>query len=232
MQERAIRFAALLVTVFCAIAAWPLPARAQHADAGVEHAAAPAPVEPKAPAEPPGVLPKTIDPNMLSERTRASLQERSAGRHASSLPAPNADTARDPSRLQDTPSSSATFRQRAGSEPQRRGEAHLRRVQAVETDEGVTLLSNRIKAAQRVSDLIAKTPPAPLDERAPAQEEVVAAAGESASITETRSLRPSSARTTSARNASRGLGWLVWPFVLFVTAGAVLGTLWFRKKTE
>jgi hypothetical protein len=69
------------------------------------------------------------------------------------------------------------------------------RVHAVETDEGVTLLSNRLQP-------------------------------------ETHSLRPLSSRATKARDASAGLGWLVWPFVLFVTTGAVVGTLWFRKKTE
>lgn len=108
----------------------------------------------------------------------------------------------------------------------------MRRVQAVEAGEGITLLSNRIKAAPRVSDMISKKPREARDEAAPEQEEAVVAANEAPSITETRSLRPSSVRTASAKNASRGLGWLVWPFVLFVTAGAVLGTLWFRKKTE
>jgi hypothetical protein len=210
-----------------------LPARAQHADAGTSHAAgAPPSAEPKAPPEPSGVLPKTIDPNMLSERTRAGLQERTAGRHASSLPAPSAEVPREPSRPLEPSSSSATFRQQPISEPQRRGDAHMRRVQAVEAGEGITLLSNRIKAAPRVSDMISKKPREARDEAAPEQEEAVVAANEAPSITETRSLRPSSVRTASAKNASRGLGWLVWPFVLFVTAGAVLGTLWFRKKTE
>lgn len=232
MRWDARALAALPFTALCVVALWALPARAQHADAGVPHAAdAPPAAEPKAPPEPSGVLPKTIDPNLLSERTRASLQERTAGRHASSLPAPNAEAARDPSRRPEAPSSSTTFRQQPTGEPQRRGDALMRRVQAVETGEGVTLLSNRIKAAPRVSDMIPKKPREPRDETAPEQEEAVAA-NESPSITETRSLRPASARSAGAKNASRGLGWLVWPFVLFVTAGAVLGTLWFRKKTE
>jgi hypothetical protein len=104
------------------------------------------------------------------------------------------------------------------------------RVQAVETDEGVTLLSNRIQLPEpRLSDAVAKRPlPAP--ER-PLVEETATVA-DPPRATETHSLRPMSSRSTKAQNSGTGLGWLLWPFVLFVTTGAVVGTLWFRKKTE
>jgi hypothetical protein len=105
------------------------------------------------------------------------------------------------------------------------------RVQAVETREGITVLSNRIQLPeQRLSAAVAKRPLP--DPEPPVVEEAVAAANPS-SITETRSLRPLSSRSAArAKNPSTGLGWLLWPFVLFVTTGAVVGTLWFRKKTE
>lgn len=104
------------------------------------------------------------------------------------------------------------------------------RVQAVETREGITVLSNRIQLPeQRLSAAVARQPRP--DPEPPVVEEPVAAA-DPASVTETRSLRPISSRSPKAKNPSAGLGWLLWPFVLFVTTGAVVGTLWFRKKTE
>jgi hypothetical protein len=108
------------------------------------------------------------------------------------------------------------------------------RVQAVETDDGVTLLSNRIQLPERrISAAIAKHPlPAP---DPPVIEEPVAAA-DTPNVTETHSLRPSAShkapRSAKAKDTSTGLTWLLWPFALFVTTGAVVGTLWFRKKTE
>jgi hypothetical protein len=200
------------------------PAGAQHADAGAAHPAAPppAPVEPKAPPPASGVLPKTIDPNMLSEKTRAGLQDRTAGRHASSLPSAKPE-------LGLAPNAGLPTRPRPDNEPLRRGEAHMRRVQAVETDQGVTLLSNRIHRLPepRVTPLLARRQSDPIEE--PPKEEAVVATAEPPHVTETRSLRPSSARRA---NSGTGLGWLLWPFVLFIATGAVVGTLWFRRKTE
>jgi hypothetical protein len=231
-----------------------MPAHAQQADAGVEQKAAtpppPPPAEPPPSQEPPpggdpsaspdpsgsreasGVLPKAINPNQLSEGARARLAERAAGRHPSSL------AAREPTPRQELPREAAPGAAAqvppyrpvvGGGEPLRRGQARMR-VQAVETDEGVTLLSNRIQLPERsLSAAVAKRP-AP-DPEPPVTEEAVAAADLS-SVTETHSLRPSSARNARANNTSTGLGWLLWPFVLFVTTGAVMGTLWFRRKTE
>jgi hypothetical protein len=177
------------------------------------------------------VLPKAINPAQLSESARARLAERAAGRHATSLPV------REPAPRhmlppETTPGATTVppYRPRTvGSEPLRRGQAHMR-VQAVETDEGVTLLSNRIQLPEpRLSEAVAKRPlPAP--ER-PLVEEVATAAGPPRT-TETHSLRPMSSSSKKAKNSGGGLDWLLWPFVLFVTTGAVVGTLWFRKKTE
>jgi hypothetical protein len=215
----------------------PRAAYAQRADAGVEKAAVPPPAAAPPAAEPPaaepppaaaeappanapsGVLPKVINPAQLSESVRARLAERAGGQHPSSLPEPAAGSG-----------ASAPHRSRTGaSEPLRRGQARMR-VQAVETDEGVTLLSNRIQLSEsRLSAAVARRsapePEAPTAEEAPVVED-------SARITETHSLRPTSSRSTKAASGGAGLGWLLWPFVLFVTIGAVVGTLWFRRKTE
>ena len=234
-------FAGGLLGGFVLLAA-AMPAHAQHADAGVEpKAAAPPPAPPAEPppspeqprgGEPSGVLPKAISPGQLSDNARARLAERAAGRHPSSLPA------REPTPRHELPHAAAPgaapsvppYRGTVGgSEPLRRGQARMR-VQAVETDEGVTLLSNRIQLPeQRLSAAVAKRP---LPDPAPpvAEEEIVATAA--SSVTETHSLRPTSSRSAKSAHTSTGLGWLLWPFVLFVTTGAVVGTLWFRKKTE
>jgi hypothetical protein len=110
----------------------------------------------------------------------------------------------------------------------------MRRVQALETDEGITLLSNRINSlsgSPRLASVIAEQPPPaqPLHESPPAEDEAIASADPG--VTAMHSLRPGSSRRLEAKNTGTGLGWLLWPFVLFVTTGAVVGTLWFRKKT-
>ncbi|HTV25762.1 MAG TPA: hypothetical protein VMG12_44000 [Polyangiaceae bacterium] len=242
---RSAIFAGGLLAAVVLQAGTPLAALAQHADAGVEKAAEPAHAEPPTPpveaaaapaAEAPhpngpsGVLPKMINPGLLSESTRARLAERAGGRHASALPLPEPQSHRElPPEVQGT-AGTPSHRLRAGSEPLRRGQARLR-VQAVETDEGVTLLSNRIQLPEtRLSAAVAKTPlPEPPEPRV--LEEPVALA-DTSNVTETHSLRPMSSRAAKANSASSGLGWLLWPFALFVTTGAVVGTLWFRKKTE
>jgi hypothetical protein len=217
----------------------PSAARAQHADAGVQRQARAAVAEPKRPAETSsggasGVLPKAIDPGMLSESVRAGLAERAAGGHPGSLP--SGPDLREPAARAATPSGTpfAARRNRLADEPLRRGEAHMRRVQALETDEGVTLLSNRITSlsgSPRLASVLAEQPPLqPRRDSPPAEDETVVSA--EPGVTATHSLRPSSSRRLEAKNTGSGLGWLLWPFVLFVTAGAVVGTLWFRKKTE
>ena len=219
----------------------PSPARAQHADAGVQRQARAAVTEPKRPAETSsggasGALPKAVDPALLSESVRAGLAERAAGRHPGGLPSANPDL-RELGAGGATPSGSpfVARRNRTVDEPLRRGEAHMRRVQALETDEGITLLSNRITSVSgspRLAAVMAEQPPQqqPLHDSPPAEDETVVST--EPGVTATHSLRPSSSRRLEAKNAGSGLGWLLWPFVLFVTTGAVVGTLWFRKKTE
>lgn len=218
----------------------PSAASAQHADAGAQHQARAPVAEPRPPAASGGAsgeLPKSIDPAMLSEGVRASLAERAAGRHPGSLPSARPDRP-EPGALR-TPSlpgsALAPPAIRSADEPLRRGEAHKRRVQALETDEGVTVLSNRITAlsgAPRLASIIAEqpAPPQPPRDSPPVEDEAVVSA--EPGVTETHSLLPSSSRRLEAKNTGSGLGWLLWPFVLFVTAGAVVGTLWFRKKTD
>jgi hypothetical protein len=228
-----VRFGACFLGAFAVHASVSaLPALAQHADAGVPaRAAAPtAPTEQKAQAErksdePSGVLPKTINPALLSEGVRARLEERVSGRHASALP--QAPELRGASSATAGP---AMAPPRAMSEPLRRGQARAR-VQAVETDEGVTILSNRLQAlpTPRLASLVAQRP-APQQEL-PEDDGVAPAAVVSASdVTQTHSLRPLSSR--SVKGKGTGLGWLLWPFALFVTSAAVVSALWFRKKTE
>lgn len=232
----------LLLAAATPLLIMPALAHAQHADAGTEHRALPPPPvpplgvrPPKDPAatnEPSGVLPKAIDPTQLSEATRARLAERAAGQHASSIPAqtPNPRTEAEPAA--GAVPAVPPFRPRLDiGEPLRRGQARPR-VLAVETREGVTLLSNRIQISEaRLSAALAKRPlPRPEPEASFADEPV--AADDSSEVTETHSLRPMSSRSTKTRDVSTGIGWLLWPFVLFVTAGAVVGTLWFRNKTE
>jgi hypothetical protein len=226
-----VRFGACFLGAFAVHASVStLPALAQHADAGVPaRAATAAPTQQKAQAEQKsdgtsGVLPKTINPALLSEGVRARLEERVSGRHASALP-----QAPEP-RGASSGGLAAAAPPRAMNEPLRRGQARTR-VQAVETDEGVTILSNRLQPlpTPRLASLVAQRP-APKQEL-PEDDGVAPAAVVSASdVTQTHSLRPLSSR--SVKEKGTGLGWLLWPFALFVTSAAVVSALWFRKKTE
>jgi hypothetical protein len=238
--------AALLQAVLLVV-----PAHAQsQSDAGARRPAAAAPKEPPPPAEEPpaehapleGVstlkrLPKNAQ---LSESVRARLERRSAAaRHAANLPqddSARAATAQAPSQIG---SAVALDPAAPSNEPLRRGEARQRRVQALDTGEGLTVLSNRLVlpeprlalTAQRSAEVASELEP-PVE----APDEPALAEGSSVtepqSITETHSLRALSGRPTKSRATSAGLGWLVWPFALLLLGGAVVGTLWFRKKTE
>jgi hypothetical protein len=103
----------------------------------------------------------------------------------------------------------------------RRGEARMRRVQSIETDDGVTILSNRFLDSpdpRRVARqaLVRAQPPgeAVIDEP---------------QSTETRSLR--SVPATPA-TGDEGDTWPSWPLFLLplMAAGVTSGVLWFRKK--
>lgn len=204
------------------------PALAQHADAGAPaRAAVPKAAEPKPPVEPSpvgeasGVLPKTLDPALLSEATRARLDERVTGRHASALPL----------QAPELRAGAVATNRRFVNEPLRRGQARTR-VQAVETNEGITILSNRLQPLQpapRLAALVAQQP-APSPAEPEEEEDIAPAAVAAADVTETHSLRPLSSR--SVKDKGSGLGWLLWPFALFVTSAAIISALWFHKKTE
>jgi hypothetical protein len=166
--------------------------------------------------------------NVLSEGVRARLAERAAARHPSEL------AARAPAAAEPRPNEAAvaaqSARQAAPSEPVRRGLAYQRRVMALETGDGITVLSNRVtEPPPPRSAALGRTREAP--ELAGVQPEQQA--NDESSVTETRSLRASSSRreVPQARQRSLGSGWLVWPFVLLLATGAVVGTLWFSKKT-
>lgn len=194
------------------------PAAAAAPDAGVERASALPAQSPRPPEAP--LLKSIGNPAQLSESVRARLERRPAERPPLA--------AREPRRYND--------------EPLRRGQARLRRVQALETVEGVTLLSNRLEPlpASRLSALAVSAPvgaSAPRDvpdepDEAPEDEPRAALVGERESVTETRSLRTYAARPAPGRTASSEVGWLLWPFAVFVAGGAVVGALWFRKKTS
>jgi hypothetical protein len=165
--------------------------------------------------------------SVLSEGVRARLAERAAARHPSEL------AAHDPASIEKPGSAASPAAAPAPvlSEPLRRGIAHQRRVQALDTGNGITVLSNRVTE-----------PPAPrlasVRRSASGEAELAAdppvLASDESSVTETRSLRALSTRgdAAKAREGSLGLGGLVWPFVLLLATGAVVGTLWFSKKTE
>lgn len=113
----------------------------------------------------------------------------------------------------------------------------MRRVQVIETVEGVTVLSNRLRLPEArlalTSQRVAEHEPAlPVSDEGESEGEREGTEDESPRVTETHSLRALSSRTVKAKAANTGVGGLVWPFVLCVAAGAVLATLWFRKKTE
>lgn len=200
------------------------PARAQpHADAGVAQHASPSPKEPSAGGV--STLKRLPNSAQLSESVRARLEQRAA-RHAANL-------------SQDDTAAAAAEAATAGpsdpsGEPLRRGEAYQRRVQALDTGRGVTELSNRLVlpeprlmlSAQR-SAPAAPEPDAPLEEEADEPALV-----EATRVTETHSLRSLASRPTKVPPAAAGVSWLVWPFLLFLLGGAVVGTLWFRKKTR
>jgi hypothetical protein len=226
---RGIVAAGLTVALHAASSLLAPAAMAQnHADAGAGQASANAAGARRMGAP---VLKSIPNANsVLSEGVRARLAERAAARHPSEL------AAHEPAAAEAKPAPAAAAPavapQQPTSEPLRRGLAHLRRVQALDTGNGITVLSNRISE-----------PPAP---RLAAVKRSVAAESEQASgehraqaddeprITETRSLRALSSRreVPQARERSFGIDWLIWPFVLLLATGAVVGTLWFSKKTQ
>ena len=172
------------------------------------------------------------NPGLLSEGVRASLRERAAARHPSEIAAQASAAAAQPT---SSPASAAaqSTRHPPSSEPLRRGLAQQRRVQALDTGNGITVLSNRViePPAPRLASL-ARAAAGEAEHSVFEPEEQ--ASNDESQVTETRSLRALSSRrdVPKARERSLGLDWLLWPFVLLLATGAVVGTLWFSKKTE
>ena len=168
--------------------------------------------------------------SVLSEGVRARLAERAAARHPSEI------AAHEPAPGETRPAPVATAPtaapQQAMSEPLRRGIAYQRRVQALDTADGITVLSNRV--SEPPAPRLAALQPSAVAETEQASDEQRALADDGSRITETRSLRALSSRrdVPQARERSLGIDWLLWPFVLLLATGAVVGTLWFSKKTQ
>lgn len=131
---------------------------------------------------------------MLSESVQARLEEREAER-----------------------------RRESEEEPRRRGEARMKRVHSFETEQGLTILSNRL--AELPAPRLAMTAPVPVAPPPREGETVV----ERPEVTETLALR-SIASASVARDADPT--WLGWVLASFMAVGAIVGTLWFRKKTQ
>jgi len=162
----------------------------------------------------------------LSEGVRARLAERAAARHPSEI------AAHEPAATAPKPSATLTPAPPAFTEPMRRGIAHQRRVQALDTGNGITVLSNRVTEPPALRSTTFRPSTRGEAELAPTQPETLA--NDDSRFTETRSLRALSSRreVPQARERSLGLGWLIWPFVLLLATGAVVGTLWFSKKAQ
>ncbi|HWO15066.1 MAG TPA: hypothetical protein VNN80_36435 [Polyangiaceae bacterium] len=175
---------------------------------------------------------KSLHPALLSEGVRARLAERAAGRHPSEIAAPTPAPTTAPTPVPSPPSS---LRTPIGGEPLRRGVAHLRRVQALDTGDGVTVLSNRLRELPppRLA-AVAATPAEPEADPSRLAQPPEELAEHGSRVTETRSLRAMSSRREVPKAREQGLGvdWLLWPFVLLLATGAVVGTLWFSKKTQ
>lgn len=181
------------------------------------------------PPEGVSTLKRIPNPAQLSESVRARLEQRAA-LHAADLAQGAQGVAAAPPVTQPAVPVQGALPDDA---PLRRGEARQRRVQAVDTEEGVTVLSNRLVLPDpRLALTAQRTVAAEPDPEPPVEEDEALALSEPASVTETHSLRTLGSRPAPSNPVSAGLGWLVWPFVLFLLGGAVVGTLWFRKKTE
>ena len=218
---------ALLAASGLLAASAPLALAQSHADAGAARSSSNA-----AGARSNGAPVLKSIPNansVLSEGVRARLAERAAARHPSEIA--EREPAAAAAKPGPVPPAPVLAPQRTMSEPLRRGIAHQRRVQALDTGNGITVLSNRVTepATPRLAALrsaAAETEQATDDQHALAEDD--------SRITETRSLRALSSRREVPKARERGLGidWLIWPFVLLLATGAVVGTLWFSKKTR
>jgi hypothetical protein len=184
-------------------------ALAQDADAGLPqaHASGATPnaaVEHASGERPAAFPPKQIDPGMLSERVLGGLRGR----------APSLGAAVQAANVEAT---STGFR-----------EARKTRTLAIETSDGVTVLSN-----QKLGDPSLPEAPSARAEVAAVVPAAVRPPGETIleprQSTRTHSLRagPSGAREGGAL----GLGWAV-PMLLLLASSTVAGALWWRKKTH
>jgi hypothetical protein len=233
LSRRSLRLGARVLVLHAALLVAPAHAQ-QHADAGLERrAAAPKPPPEHGPANGVSTLKRITNPGQLSEGVRARLEQRAA-LHAASLQGDGEAAAAAQRARQGAAGTLAAVSPEGvpSDEPLRRGAAFQRRVQAVDDGDGVTVLSNRLVLPDQRLMLTAQRANRAPAQPSPAEQAEVIALAESPNLTETRSLRALDSRPIKAKAASSGLGWLVWPFVLFVLGSAVVGTLWFRRKTE
>ncbi len=176
------------------------------------------PTPPELPSQRSRFFPKAIPASaLLSERVQATLAERARA----AQPAPMANTAEAPPTVSPAPAPPAappTLSEAAA----RRGEARLRRVQSIETDDGVTILSNRFldspdprRAASR----------APLVRSQPQGETVI----NEPQVTETRSLRTAEPTLATREEGDTSEDWQL-PLLVFVAAGLISGAVWLRMK--
>lgn len=182
------------------------------------------------------MLKRIQNPGVLSDGVRARL-EQNAARHAANLPL------HDPGHPREGREHAAAGAGGAQhfplSEPLRRGDSQMRRVQALETNEGVTVLSNRVESPDPRLSMVAPQRPHVVEHHEEPSEAAEPEARENEDLAaaphvveKTHNLRALRERPAPPKAASTGNGWLAWPLMLFVATGAVVGTLWFRKKTE
>lgn len=163
-----------------------------------------------------------VDPSQLSEGVRAQLQQRALARQPSSGAAaePSPSTLPAPTR--------ALTRRVPSEEFSALGDDRKRRVRSFETDEGITVLSNRLPP-----DLPHARLSLAMQASRAAPERESEALVDPPRVTETHSLRAYDAKLAKPKSESpdTSQGWLLWPILLFATS-AIVGTLWFRKKTQ
>lgn len=149
---------------------------------------------------------QAIAPSHLPESVQEQLRERAGASPSAEPPTPAPPGA-----------------PRALSETARRiGEARMRRVQAFDTSDGVTILSNRFSELPNPRQVAVQAPSPPPRREG---ETVIAPPA----LTETRSLRPTVPSASMPRDTDLR-GWL-WPLAALLAFSAALGTLLYRKTS-
>ena len=166
-------------------------------------------------------FPKTIPSALLSERVQATM----AARARAAQPAPSADTAEAPPPLSPPPAPpAAPGPSEAAARPD---EARMRRVQSIETEDGVTILSNRLLDAPNAPRVVASE--VPVVRSRPSGETVI----DKPQITKTHSLRtakPTPATGDEHNESDTWPSWLILSSLGVAAAGMTGGGLWLQRK--